>query len=130
MITGIAHLCFTTPDLDRVLGFYGALGLPVAFEFKRDDGARYGAYLRVGNRAFIEFFVGGPKPANAATYQHICLEVDDIVKTVAELRARGVEVSDPAMGSDHSWQARLADPDGNRVELHAYTPASWQAPHL
>ncbi len=34
------------------------------------------------------------------------------------------------MGSDHSWQAWLSDPDGNRVELHQYTPESWQTPAL
>ena len=130
MITSIAHTCFITTDLERVIAFYNAIGLPVAFEFKRDDGTRFGAYIRVGNRTFMEFFLGDAKPANAATYQHICLEVDDIVKTVADFRAKGVDVSDPKMGSDQSWQAWLADPDGNRIELHAYTPASWQAPHL
>ena len=49
---------------------------------------------------------------------------------MAELRARGVEVSDPKLGSDQSWQAWLADPDGNRIELHGYTPDSHQAPSL
>jgi hypothetical protein len=35
-------------------------------------------------------------------------------------------VGEVKMGSDHSWQAWLADPDGNRIELHAYTPESNQ----
>jgi predicted enzyme related to lactoylglutathione lyase len=53
-----------------------------------------------------------------------------VTRTVAELRARGVEVSDPVLEMDHSWQAWLSDPEGNRIELHSYTPASWQTPHL
>jgi hypothetical protein len=31
---------------------------------------------------------------------------------------------------DHSWQAWITDPDGNKIELHDYTPESWQAPFL
>jgi predicted enzyme related to lactoylglutathione lyase len=41
-----------------------------------------------------------------------------------------LEITTPALGSDGSWQAWLADPDGNRIELHMYTPESKQAPHL
>ena len=132
MITGIAHLCFGTNDLARALHFYhDQLGLPVAFEFKRDDGTRYGVYLKAGRRTFIEIFQRATAArAEQQCYQHLCLEVDDMQPTVAELRARGVQVGDPKLGLDHSWQAWLADPDGNAIELHAYTPASWQTPHL
>jgi hypothetical protein len=35
-------------------------------------------------------------------------------------------VGEVSLGSDQSWQAWLADPDGNRIELHAYTPESKQ----
>jgi hypothetical protein len=45
------------------------------------------------------------------------LLVDDLDGTVAELRERAVEVSDPKpVGS--SRQAFLTDPSGNLVELH------------
>jgi len=52
--------------------------------------------------------------------------VEDIQTTVAELRSRALEVSDPVLGADHSWQAWLTDPDGVRIELHQYTPESLQ----
>ena len=64
------------------------------------------------------------------SYQHFCLEVDDLTGTVAAMRAHGVEVSDPKTGRDRSLQAWLADPDGNRIELHQYTPQSKQLPSL
>jgi len=132
MITGIAHACFTVSNLDRALGFYrDALGLEVAFEFLRDDGTRYGVYLKLGRRTFIELFEGTlGEPAEGQSYKHICLEVDDIDATVAMLRTRGVVVSDKKLGKDQSWQAWITDPDGNRIELHCYTPESWQTPHL
>ena len=44
--------------------------------------------------------------------------------------ARGVEATDPKLGSDHAWQSWIKDPEGNAIELHAYTPQSWQMPHV
>jgi catechol 2,3-dioxygenase-like lactoylglutathione lyase family enzyme len=132
MITGLAHVCFVVADLERSLRFYrDQLGLPVAFEFRRDSGERYGVYLRLGRRTFVELFQGKPGArAEGQSYQHLCLEVDDLPATIKAWRERGVDVGEPKLGLDQSWQAWLSDPDGNRMELHAYTPKSWQGPHL
>lgn len=132
MIKAMAHVCFTVTDLDRSLKFYcDGLGLKHAFDFKNEQGRRFGVYLHVGHRSFVELFEG--KLAQGAlppSFRHICLEVDDIQETVKTLKARGIQVGDIKMGSDQSWQAWLADPDGNNIELHQYTPKSWQAPAL
>jgi glyoxylase I family protein len=132
MITGMAHACFVVSDLERSLAFYrDQLDLPEAFSFINDAGHRHGVYLYLGERNFIELFEGTlGTPAEQQSYKHICLEVDDLEATVAAMRAQGVEVSDPKLGRDQSWQAWIADPDGNRIELHQYTPESWQAPSL
>jgi catechol 2,3-dioxygenase-like lactoylglutathione lyase family enzyme len=128
MITGLAHVCFTASDLARSEAFYrDALGLAHAFDFTNDKGEKFGVYLHAGGRTFLELFQGKvDPPAQGQAYRHICLEVDDLAATVAALRERGVDVTDPKLGSDQSWQAWLADPDGNRIELHQYTPRSWQ----
>ena len=128
MITGLAHVCFVVSDLERAIHFYQSqLGLAHAFDFINDEGKRFGVYLHVGGRSFIELFAGKPAPHDEAqSFKHVCLEVDDVAATVAMLRARGVEATDPKMGSDNSWQAWLADPDGNKIELHGYTPQSKQ----
>ena len=133
MITGLAHVCFIVGDLASSIAFYrDKLGFEPAFESVRDDGTKFGQYLHIGGRTFIELFQGDPREPNADTmsYRHFCLEVDDIESTVAELRERGVEVSEVKTGSDNSWQAWLEDPDGNRIELHGYTPQSKQNPYL
>lgn len=132
MITGIAHACFRVTDLDTAIDFYtNKLGLRHAFDFKNADGKRFGVYLRAGRRTFIELFVGKyERPAAPPSYQHLCLEVDDFNGTVDTLKSRGVGVTGVALGSDHSWQAWITDPDGNRMELHGYTRESWQAPWL
>ncbi|MBN2582481.1 MAG: VOC family protein [Planctomycetes bacterium] len=133
MIKGLAHVCFFVRDLEASTVFYrDLLGLKPAFEFHRDDGAKFGQYLHVGDRAFIELFQRKPgDPIGEPTsYHHFCLEVEDIESTAAELRRRGVEVGEIKKGSDHSWQAWLTDPDGNRIELHDYTAESKQRPYL
>ena len=128
MIAGLAHACFVVRALEKAIDFYqNKLGLAHAFDFINDQGKRFGVYLHVGGRSFIELFTGQLSPRDdSQSFKHICLEVDDLPATVATLRGRGVEVSDPKMGSDNSWQAWLADPDGNKMELHAYTATSKQ----
>ncbi len=132
MIKGLAHVCFTVSDLAGAEAFYrDTLGFQRAFDFTRDDGTRFGTYLKAGARCFIELFEGDhTEPTQGQSFRHICLEVDDIEAAVAGLRARGVDVTDPAMGGDGSWQAWMADPDGNRIELHQYTDQSKQLPWL
>lgn len=132
MIKGIAHVCFVVRDLDASIAYYrDRLGLRPAFEFINDEGERFGVYLHAGERTFLELFVGKvTRRAERQSYQHVCLEVDDVEATVADLRARDVEVTEAVLGSDHSWQAWLNDPDGNRIELHGYTPESKQSPYL
>ena len=132
MIKGLAHVCFTVSDLEASIRFYrDKLGFKPAFDFINDAGERFGVYLHVSGRTFIELFATGKvEPASGQSYQHICLEVDDIQGTVAQLRERGVEVGDITLGSDNSWQAWLKDADGNNIELHCYTPESKQTPCL
>lgn len=132
MIAGLSHACFVVADLERSLEFYrDRLGMPVAFEFRSPEGRLTGVYLHVGARTFVELFQGKPEPtAQNASYKHICLEVDEIETTIAELTGRGVEVTGKKLGSDNSWQAWLTDPDGNRIELHAFTPKSKQVDAL
>jgi glyoxylase I family protein len=132
MITNLAHVCFTVSDLERSIGFYcDGLGLTPAFDFTDENGRRFGLYLHAGGRNFVELFEGKlGERAEAQSFRHICLEVDDIQATVQTLRERGLEVSEVKLGQDQSYQAWITDPDGNRIELHGYTAQSWQAPHL
>ena len=132
MITGIAHACFVVRNLDAALEFYQRqLGLTHAFDFKNEQGVRTGVYLLLGRRTFIELFQGTHADASdAPSYKHICLEVDDIQATVKTLRKNAVQVTDPILGKDQSFQAWMTDPDGNRIELHQYTATSWQATWL
>ena len=128
MIIGLAHVCYTVNDLEASIEFYqNKLGFSHAFDFIDDDGKKFGVYLHIGERNFIELFQGkADQSVKGYSYRHCCLEVDDIDATASELRGRGVEVTEAKMGSDDTWQSWLEDPDGNRIELHQYTRASKQ----
>ena len=45
----------------------------------------------------------------------------DIEGSIAELRAKGIEVTDPSPVND-GFQAFLTDPDGNAIELFQRDP--------
>ena len=132
MIKGVAHVCFFVSNLEQSIQFYrDKLGLKPVFEFHKPDGRHYGQYFHAGERTFIELFEIKPTATpEGQSFHHFCLEVDDIQALAAQWRERGVAVSEIKQGTDRSWQAWLADPDGNRIELHQYTPESKQQPCL
>lgn len=108
----VHHVSIMVEDADAALAFYtDVLGLEARTD--RPDFGFGGAWLDAGGQQL--HLVEGPAPA--ARGQHFALLVGDLDATVAELRDRGVQVSDPQpVGSGR--QSFLADPSGNLVELH------------
>ena len=109
---GIHHVSINVTDVDAALGFYtGILGLTV-----RDDRPAFGfpgAWLDAGSQQI--HLIGAPTPDNLG--QHLALQVADLPATVAELRAEGIEVTDPSVVGP-GLQSFLVDPSGNAVELY------------
>ncbi len=126
MIKGLAHVCFHVNDLEATERFYcEKLGFRHAFDFTNDKDKRIGVDLHISGRQFLELFRSEVKPPrDDQGYRHLCLEVDDMEKTVAAFRAMGIDVTEPKRGSEGSWQAWFHDPEGNLLELHYYTPQS------
>lgn len=127
MIKRLAHINLISTDLARSEHFYcDILGLKRAFSFYKDD-QLFGFYLGTGEMTFIEIFVQ-PNPANRDNplIRHFCLEIDDIDGFIADVRAKGGEITDKKLGSDNAWQAWMTDPDGVSIEVMMYTPESSQ----
>lgn len=108
----VHHVAINVDDVDAAVSFYcGVLGCE-----QRSDRPEFrfaGAWLDAGGQQ-VHLVEGITPPGHG---QHFALLVDGLDDVVAELRGRGVEVSDPRpVGS--SRQAFLFDPAGNRVELH------------
>ena len=108
----VHHVSINVDDVEAALRFYcDVLGLGARSD--RPDFPFGGAWLDAGHQQ-VHLIEGQPPPGLG---QHFALLVDDLDATVAELRGRGVEVSDPRpVGS--SRQAFVTDPCGNLVELH------------
>jgi glyoxylase I family protein len=108
----VHHVSINVDDVEAALRFYtDVLGL--APRNDRPDFGFGGAWLDVGGQQ-VHLIEGRPPPGLG---QHFALLVGDLDSTVAELRERDVEVSDPKpVGS--SRQAFVTDPSGNLIELH------------
>ena len=109
---GLHHVSINVPDVPQALSFYvEVLGLTERSD--RPDFGFAGAWLDVGGQQI--HLIEAPTPA--ALGQHLALQVADIDGAVADVRAAGVEVSDPRpVGTGR--QAFLTDPAGNGVELN------------
>jgi lactoylglutathione lyase len=132
VITAIGHAAFGVADLERSLDFYcRGLGLREAFRLFNDRGETWIVYLHLRGQQFLELFPDAGVRAGAQpgrSYRHLCLLVDDLEATLAELATRGIlPDGPPRRGRDRNWQAWLVDPDGNRIELMQISPDSPQA---
>jgi lactoylglutathione lyase/glyoxylase I family protein len=126
MFTRLAHVCLNTRDLARSVAYYEKLGFRTLFRFTR-RGEPFGVYMKLAEGNFIEIFEDpamGPVVNNGLA--HFCLETDDMDALIARLTERGVSFTPKKLGPDNAWQMWLEDPDGNRFEVHQYTPASRQ----
>jgi len=139
MIKRLAHVCFFTDNAEGMIAFYQeALGFPIAFVMKGDDGIPFGWYLECGHETFIEIFdqrgavkqwggeVVALKATSSAQYRHFCFESVDLQSARAELLKKGVEVTEIIKGMDNSYQCWIKDADGNDIELMQYTEDSLQ----
>ena len=111
----VHHVSINVDDVNAALGFYvDVLGLQRRGD--RPDLGVDGAWLDAGGQQV--HLIAGDVPRGAG--QHFALLVADIAQTIAELRTRGVKVSDPSPIGP-SVQAFLQDPAGNLIELHQTT---------
>ncbi len=127
MIKRLGHICIGADNLAESLHFYcNVLGLEKTFDFTK-NGELYGFYVAVGEMTFIEVFT----QEDAANHdrpiiKHLCLEVEDIDDVIAQVRARGGEITEKKKGGDESWQAWMTDPSGVSIEVMQYTAESSQ----
>lgn len=131
-VSHLTHVALRVRDIDRSLAFYvGQLGFEEMLRLDR-DGRLWLVYLRITDDQYLELFpegVGERAPlADVVGYNHMCLAVPDIDRTLAELEDMAVPLFRPkSMGADGNWQAWIEDPDCHRIELMQMMPGSLQA---
>lgn len=127
IIKQVAHICIGANDLAESEKFYcEGLGMERGFDFVK-DGELYGFYVKCGENTYIEIFIQ-EETANLERpiMKHLCLEVTDIDEAIAEIKAKGIEITDKKQGGDMSWQAWITDPSGVAIEIMQYTDESSQ----
>ena len=131
-IKGYAHVAIKVSDLDRTLAFYvGKLGFAEMMRLYNKDGSTWLVYLRITDTQYLEVFPGADSDrapgSNSNGVNHMCLETDDLKALIADVEAAGIALTAPfKLGLDGNYQAWIADPDGNRIELMQMDPESMQ----
>jgi glyoxylase I family protein len=130
MFKRIDHVEIVTDQPERTVAFYtGVLGFTVR---SRDRIERSGlgvpmnlVYLDLGGTTveLIAYEGGAVAPAPAQEhlgYRLIALEVDDMDKTLAYLKTKGVEAVWGPRVRDNYARAEICDPNGYHIELRQW----------
>lgn len=119
------HLGITVADEAKAMAFYrDRLGFHEIWRGGRDDQTINWINLALPgtSRDYVELMLipEAPSLAQLGTLHHICLHTDDIQKTWAELKRRGIPDEEryrPRIGRNKRWLLNTWDPDGTRVEF-------------
>ena len=115
MITGVHHVAFIVSSEDCIR-FYEKLGFSVIFRKTRSYDS---VALMEGYEIQIEMFIDPKHPAKGDVeplgIRHIALKVDNIEKTVEEMKLDFGAISSDWVGVRY---CNITDPDGNVIELH------------
>jgi lactoylglutathione lyase len=126
-IQQVDHIGIRVTNEARTLAFYRQLGFDVIFR------AEEAAVVIVTNAEGVEinFIVNGKEPAAGQNvlmdvadkhpgYTHVALRVASIDKTVAELGALGIEISEGPVRLGSGVSLFIRDPDRNVIELREH----------
>ena len=117
------HVGIYVKDFDESMRFYTqTLGLREAFTIRDKNGKPMLAYLQITRDTFLELGVAtADRPVGLS---HIGIWPEDQAAAITALRARGVQVADPRVGSTKTSITNVIDPNGVRLELVDFLPGS------
>jgi lactoylglutathione lyase len=125
----LGHIALRVADLDASLAFYNKLGFREMTRLLNDKGEAWIVYLRINDDQYLELFPKGidrPETGpNSIGIFHICLTVENIDTTFAELAKVGIHPSKPRPekpGIDHNRGGWIEDPDGTQIEVMEMAP--------
>ncbi len=140
----VAHVAIATPDIERLANFYHrVLGGTRMGGQKIGPHPLYDQIAGLNNIEMIPTWLAGSnvsvelwqyrvpptmprsnmRPFSDVGYNHICFEVDDVANTVAVFQVAGATVETPQIKFDGFAVGLVRDPDGNVLELLAFSPS-------
>ncbi len=117
-----SHIAIPVTDIERSKRFYALLGFKQYNHWERPEEHRRGVWLRNTEGSRIELIEHPDNntvvlPESPITF-HFGLSVENIERTLEELRSAGVEVAVPVtLGITVKQFAFIRDPDGFPIEL-------------
>jgi len=126
----IDHIEIVTSQPDKTVAFYtGVLGFKLKFRDRvplpDGGGALDIVYLDLGGTA-VELLTYSGVPVEPPTqkvqlgYRMIALEVDDMRKTLEDLKAKGIEPVWGPIFRERYARAEIRDPNGFHIELRQW----------
>jgi catechol 2,3-dioxygenase-like lactoylglutathione lyase family enzyme len=135
---GFNHVAIVTPDLDRLVAFYGdVFGGKKVFEMAEEEGHPRMAVVTMGGGAALNIFespaesiIGERRtPGARGAIDHFAVAVEslDALETARErLTAAGADIGEIQMLGDE-WSLFFRDPDGMELEVCATSTADERA---
>ncbi len=121
MIKNISHIYLPCRDVDESIAFYTQnLGFKLLRKYTTNG--RLSAYIELG-QILLELTPSTTTPSTDGRSElRIGLVVDDMERTLTELRARSVEVAREPWAAMTFWghQAQIRDPSGYLISLREY----------
>jgi lactoylglutathione lyase len=129
MLTRVGTISVFVRDQDKALEFYTAkLGFNKRSDMPMGNGQRWIEVAPPGAQTRILLYKPTQDMPGAASYRAaiakigkdtgMVMETDDIVKTFADLKARGVKIVDEPKKMPYGWWGVFADQDGNSYGVH------------
>lgn len=126
MFKRIDHVEITTGNLEKTISFYtNILGFQVKERNKMDRPPLEEIdYLTLGDTMIEVLAVKDPVPLSTSVwqvgYRMMALEVDDMDKTITELKNKGVEITRGPVNLGKAKRAEIKDPNGISIELRQW----------
>jgi catechol 2,3-dioxygenase-like lactoylglutathione lyase family enzyme len=125
VITRLAGVSFTVPDLDKARQFYSdVLGYSEAFDVKDAAGKSQSIFFKVNDDQYLEF---APGDVDGFRLDRVSLLTDDLKAVATALNRQGITTAEEAKGPDGTEFFSIRDPDRTEFRFVNYGPGSKQA---
>lgn len=126
MFKRIDHVEITTGNMEKTLDFYTNI---LGFKVKERNPMNRPplkeiVYITLGDTMIELLAFDNPAPPSTVApqvgYRMIAIEVEDMDKTVAFLKEKGVEISRPPVAIGKAKRGEIKDPNGLSIELRQW----------